>query len=153
MKKLLAILIVMVLMFAIASPALADEETTADKLYRGCCTMYDAHRPASEYAGTRVDALPKGGFKTVTITSDAGFVSLMLSSVGLGNGLMTRNELRAAVTPVTTVADGAILFKYYAGTITTVGLYVNGYQFYIKNGYVAMEKFVQKSWVTIGLIP
>lgn len=149
MKKLLATLLILVMAFTIALPALADSPA-----YDVCVAAFNAHKTVSN--GTRIDkVLTVDGttIKYTAITSDAVFVSNMLKKLGLVTTLKTRLELKSMTEEVSAAVDGALLFKYSSsGSVSVVGMYAGGYQFYVKSGYVAMQTYAPSYWDRIGVI-
>lgn len=158
MKKLVSILLIMVLMLTFAAPALAD----GSEVYDLCVTEFNAHKPASAYSGSKT--IIRTGFDkygrpivlsrlTVTVSPDAGFVSNVLKSAGMVAGIQRREDLNmlAIASPA---VDGAVLFKYSrTGAVSMVGIYANGYQFYISGGYVVMEAYTPSYWKRVGVLP
>lgn len=152
MKKIIATLLILVLAFGLALPALADSSAVYDL----CVTEFTAHKTSDHYSGVRIDKVvnPRGGttIKYTSITADAGFVSQILTSAGMIDRDKTRAELKA-LTTVSAAVDGAILFKYSStGGVSLVGIYANGYQFYVKSGYVVMETYNASNWQRVGVL-
>lgn len=157
MKKLIALLLTLVLVLGIAAPALAD----ASEVYSNCEAAYQSHLPANDhYACVRLDkvvTIDRLGrvtttYKTVQITSDAGFVSKVLISSGMLDKVKTRAELKNMTIPASVVQDGALLFLTQSGMLKLVGLYANGYQFYIKNNYVVKEPYNAQAWTDVRVL-
>lgn len=152
MKKFVATILILVMAFGLALPALAD----SSDVYDLCIKEYSAHLTSNHYKCIRVDGLingrPTTSVKYVTIPADAGLVSLILERAGMLDRAKTRAELKT-LTVASPVVDGAVLFKYSStGALALVGIYANGHQFYIKSGYVVMEAYSANYWNRVGVI-
>lgn len=158
MKKIIAILLTLCLLFVCTASALAD----SSEVYDLCANAYAAHLTSSHYSGVRLDKVVTVNpvthktstlIKYTTITADAGFVSGVLKNAGMLDGKKTRAELKS-LTTVSPVVDGAVLFKYSrTGAVSMVGIYAGGYQFYISGGCVVMEAYTPSCWKRVGVLP
>lgn len=154
MKKLIAILLVLVVLFAFTSAALADGKTKSP-IYQTCLSRVGTS--ADDYTGVYLykvvtPPLPymRGGktntlIKFGTITSDVGFVRCVYRDVGVDISARTAAELKTMTTRLAKAEDGSILFCTTNGSMR-VGIYADGYQFYIKGGLVVVEPYRAATW-------
>lgn len=166
MKKIIAILLVLVTIFACSSVAFADGKTKSP-IYDSCLSkvgtsadgytgvyLYKVVTPPLPYLrGGKASTLIKFG----TITAPVGFVRHVFRDVGVDVQARTVGELKAAVTRISKAQDGAILFyskteRIKGGVVVRerIGIYADGYQFYINGGFVVMEPYRSKDWSSIG---
>jgi len=157
MKKLVALLLVLILLLAIPCTAMAYQPSRADvtrakiNSVRATCIAYaktpDVVMKCDE--GKTVIVQDKYGRYTtgnLYVTQDAGFVSYALKRAGIIKTSMTYDQLKAFTARIPNPRNGALVFN---GSI--VGLYFDGNVYYSTFTKFVCTKYQSKTW-SVGWI-
>ena len=159
MKKLIALILVIAIVFSLSGTAMAKAPTKQEMASTSMRAMknYVKGMVGKTFTGTVELLFPivdgKGALSPELVTSKAYFVSRVLTKGGVISSPLTSKRFLNAVKLVSAPRDGALLFSVRNG-VSNIGICFNGYQYYVgKLNKVVEEKYNSKQWTHIGVMP
>lgn len=148
MKRIIALILILILTFGITSTALAEDSTSpkVESIKTTCLAAASHPLIVRQFSGV-IQVLVRNSLgkyvpTNVYITQDAGFVSYALSQAGASSGKMTYNQLKSKSVQISAPRNGALMF-----TNNLVGFYFDGFVYYSTVTKFMCVEYVSSAWV------